>query len=49
MLNINVDAEFDRGMWHDRTELSVVDPEREHMKTMLEHAKSREAQNVDQA
>lgn len=24
-LEIHPDAEFDRGMWHDRTELSIVD------------------------
>ncbi len=44
-LEIHPDADFEDGMWHDRTELSIVDPEREHMKTMLEHAKSKEAQN----
>lgn len=36
-LQINVDAEFYGGMWHDRTELSLCDPEREHKEAMLKH------------
>ncbi len=44
-LEIHPDADFDRGMWHDRTTLSVVDPEREHMKQMVDHAKSKEAES----
>ena len=36
-LEIHPDAEFEDGMWHDHTTLSIVDPEREHMKRMLKH------------
>lgn len=36
-LEVHQDADFEDGMWHDRTTLSVVDPEREHMKRMLNH------------
>lgn len=38
-LEIHPDAEFEDGLWHDRTTLSVVDldPEREHMERMLRH------------
>jgi hypothetical protein len=36
-LEIHPDAEFEDGLWHDRTTLSIVDPEREHMKRMLRH------------
>jgi hypothetical protein len=36
-LEIHPDAEFFDEHWHDRTHLSVVDPEREHMKKMLNH------------
>ena len=39
-LEIHPDYEFEDGMWHDRTTLSVVDPEREHMKKMLNHLQS---------
>jgi hypothetical protein len=38
-LEINVDAEWFDGMWHDRTSLSLVDPEQEHIKRMVDHAK----------
>ncbi len=38
-LEIHPDADFEDGMWHDRTTLSIVDPQREHMKVMLEHAR----------
>jgi hypothetical protein len=41
-LQINVDAEFYGGMWHDRTELDFADepdPERDHMQRMINHAK----------
>jgi DNA-directed RNA polymerase subunit RPC12/RpoP len=40
-LEIHPDAEFEDGLWHDRTELSIVDPERDHMKTMLQFAKEK--------
>lgn len=40
-LEIHPDADFFDGMWHDRTTLSVVDPEREHMKRMFDFAKSK--------
>lgn len=43
-LEIHPDAEFEDGMWHDRTVLSIVDPEREHMKRMVAHAKRMEAE-----
>jgi DNA-directed RNA polymerase subunit RPC12/RpoP len=36
-LEIHPDAEFEDGLWHDRTELAVIDSEREHMKRMLKH------------
>lgn len=36
-LVIHVDAEFDRGMWHDRTTLSVLDEREQHIKRMLKH------------
>jgi DNA-directed RNA polymerase subunit RPC12/RpoP len=36
-LEIHPDAEFYDGMWHDLTELSVVDPGEEHRRAMLEH------------
>jgi hypothetical protein len=36
-LEIHPDADFENGMWHDLTTLSVVDPEREHIKRMLKH------------
>jgi hypothetical protein len=36
-LEIHPDADFEDGMWHDRTTLSIVDEEREHMKRMLRH------------
>jgi len=38
-LEIHPDADWFDGMWHDRTELSVVDPERDHMRRMLDHAR----------
>ncbi len=41
-LEIHPDAEWFDGFWHDRTTLSIVDPEREHMKVMLEHARKHE-------
>ena len=34
-LEINVDADFEDGHWHDLTTLSVVDPDREHKERML--------------
>ena len=37
-LEIMVDAEWFDGMWHDRTELSIVDDETAHKLRMLEHA-----------
>jgi DNA-directed RNA polymerase subunit RPC12/RpoP len=36
-LEIHPDAEFFDEHWHDRTTLSIVDEEREHMKKMLNH------------
>ncbi len=36
-LEIHPEADFSDNMWHDRTTLSVVDPELEHMKAMLNH------------
>jgi hypothetical protein len=41
-LEIHPDADWEDGMWHDRTTLSVVDPEREHMKAMVRHAERME-------
>ncbi len=43
-LEIHPNADWFDGFWHDRTTLSIVDPEREHMKLMLEHAKKHEHQ-----
>jgi DNA-directed RNA polymerase subunit RPC12/RpoP len=48
-LEIHPDADFENGMWHDLTTLSVVDPEREHIKRMLKHAKRMEEDNGNQA
>jgi len=42
-LEIHPDAEFEDGLWHDRTELSIV--EEDHMKRMIEYAKSHEHKN----
>lgn len=39
-LEIHPDAEFDEGVWHDLTELSIV--EEEHMKRMLNFALEKE-------
>jgi hypothetical protein len=39
-LELHPDFEFEDGFWHDRTTLSIVDPEREHMKRMLKHLQS---------
>jgi hypothetical protein len=47
-LEIHVDAEFEDGLWHDRTTLSVVDEEREHMRRMVAHAKRMEDQHGNQ-
>jgi hypothetical protein len=38
-LEIHPDADFEDGMWHDRTTLSIVDPEREHKERMVKYGK----------
>lgn len=45
-LEIHPDAEFDEDGWHDRTHLSVVDPEQEHKEAMLKHGLDWIAKNV---
>ena len=41
-LEIHPDAEFEDGMWHDRTTLSVAVPGREHIQRMIDYAKRHE-------
>ncbi len=40
-LEIHPDADWFDGFWHDRTTLSIVDPEREHMQRMVDFAKNK--------
>jgi hypothetical protein len=45
-LEIHPDAEFYDGLWHDLTTLSVVDPEREHMRKVIRNGLDWIADNV---